>query len=68
MIGSEYVVPYVNSFRIILTTHDGFQVLRITIRSEEVLTSNLVMYSKKEQFDPELLEQLGEIERRDAVK
>jgi len=68
MIGPEYVVPYVNDFQLILTTHDDFQVLRIVIRSEEVLKSNLVMYSKEEQFDPELLEQLGEIERRDAVK
>ena len=65
MIGPEYVVPYVNEWEIILTTHDTFEVLRIGVRSEEELVSSFVMYSKEKQFDPELLEQLGKIERRE---
>ena len=65
MIGPEFVVPFVNDWEIILTTHDSFQVLRIGVRSEEELVSSFVMYSKEKQFDPELLEQLGKIERRE---
>tara|TARA_Y100000401_G_C8147915_1_gene138112 strand:+ start:22 stop:228 length:207 start_codon:yes stop_codon:yes gene_type:complete len=65
MIGPEFVVPFVNDWEIILTTHDSFQVLRIGVRSEEELVSSFVMYSKEKQFDPDLLEQLGKIERRE---
>jgi hypothetical protein len=65
MVGPEFVVPFVNDWEIILTTHDSFQVLRIGVRSEEELVSSFVMYSKEKQFDPELLEQLGKIERRE---
>jgi hypothetical protein len=65
MVGPEFVVPFVNDWEIILTTHDSFQVLRIGVRSEEELVSSFVMYSKEKQFDPDLLEQLGKIERRE---
>ena len=65
MVGPGFVVPFVNDWEIILTTHDSFQVLRIGVRSEEELVSSFVMYSKEKQFDPELLEQLGKIERRE---
>ena len=65
MIGPEYVVPYVNEWEIILTTNDTFEVLRIGVRSEDILKSSFVMYSKEKRFDPELLEQLGKIERRE---
>ncbi len=65
MVGPEFVVPFVNDWKIILTTHNSFQVLRIGVRSEEKLVSSFVMYSKEKQFDPELLEQLGKIERRE---
>ena len=65
MVGPEFVVPFFNDWEIILTTHDSFQVLRIGVRSEEELVSSFVMYSKEKQFDSELLEQLGKIERRE---
>ena len=65
MVGPEFVVPFVNDWEIILTTHDRFQVIRIGVRSEEELVSSFVMYSKEKQFDPELLKQLGKIERRE---
>ena len=58
MIGPEYVVPYVNEWEIIL---------RIGVRSEEILKSSFVMYSKEKRFDPELLKQFGKIERREHM-
>ena len=67
MIGPEYVVPYVNEWEIILTTNDSFEVLRIGVRSEEILKSSFVMYSKEKRFDPELLKQFGKIERREHM-